>query len=158
MFFKRLKSRKEKNIAWFLTIQQSLFVFLENEHPCPSKRSNEKPFPISFGVFGKKEGEKKRTCHSPNIIYSSVSFLFGKNQPEQNGRWLMNCLLVQFWQRISPGTRSLPRRPPRRRGWWARSGPRPRGRGSGIAGRSWKPWSPQRGRGRRGAGSTRSAV
>ena len=37
--------------------------------------SNEKPLPISFGIFGKKEGDKKRTQANSYPFISYLSFL-----------------------------------------------------------------------------------
>ena len=56
-------------------IHSSVIVwFSRNEHPFSWKMSNEKPLPISFGVFGKKEGGKKWTQTKSYPYISQLSF------------------------------------------------------------------------------------
>ena len=62
------------------------------------------PYPSHLVFLGKRK--ERRKGHRPNVVHSSVSFLFGKNQPLRNGHWLMNCLLMgmrpSYWWVRSP--------------------------------------------------------
>ena len=76
MFFKR-KGHCPK------LIHSSVIVcFLRNELHCSWKTSNEKPLPISFGVFEKKEGDKKRTKAKCYPFISHLSF-WRKSTPKK---------------------------------------------------------------------------
>ena len=56
----------------------------------PEKCQMRSPYPSHLPFLEKRKGIRKG--QRPNLTHSSVTFLFGKNQPLRNGCWLMNCL------------------------------------------------------------------